>query len=262
MTAMEQASTTGTDELTHAHPQAHALSAANIMARYGKNLVLHDINLTVKSGSIFGLIGRNGVGKTTFIKTVLGLTDRPSGVIDIFGFEASTLPARLKMCFLPEQFSPSPYVTGWEFISLNLAYYHQKLDKEATLSMAERLELNPTLLKKRVTSYSKGTGQKLGLIATLLLKRPLTILDEPMSGLDPVARAHLKDCLIEAKAQGRTILLSSHILADLDEICDDVAVLHDGKIRYHGSPAGLRDLYPNATLERAFLNLIQTREAA
>src|SRR5690606_29976104 len=102
----------------------------------------------------------------------------------------------------------------------------------------------------------KGMRQKLGLMATLMTNCPLLILDEPMSGLDPLARAYLKDVLRAARGQGRTIFLSSHVLSDMNEICDRVSVLHQGKLEYLGTPAGLREQTGNDNIERAFLSII------
>src|SRR5690606_6663321 len=123
-----------------------------------------------------------------------------------------------------------------EFLKFSLSLYQQPFDQDAIIRAADRLALGEEALRRRVQTYSKGMRQKLGLLGTILTNCPLLILDEPMSGLDPRARALVKEMIGEARAQGRTIFLSSHILADMDEICDRVAVLHDSEIRFTGTP--------------------------
>ena len=143
-----------------------------------------------------------------------------------------------------------------EFVRFSLSLYNAPVDDAAVRAAAQSLALDPAVLDRRVQTYSKGMRQKLGLLGTILTGCGLFILDEPMSGLDPRARAAVKDMLLETKAAGKTIFLSSHILADMDEICDRVAVLHEGRILYTGTPAGLKDQTGTESLERAFLKKI------
>jgi ABC-2 type transport system ATP-binding protein len=122
--------------------------------------------------------------------------------------------------------------------------------------MLAALDLEPAALKRTVRQYSKGMTQKLGLAACLLSRKRLYILDEPMSGLDPKARALLKEQLRQLQRSGSTLFLTSHALADVDELCDAMAILHDGRIRFAGTPAECRGRYDAATLEQAFLACI------
>ncbi|MCB1840396.1 MAG: AAA family ATPase, partial [Alphaproteobacteria bacterium] len=122
--------------------------------------------------------------------------------------------------------------------------------------------LDPKALKRKMHTYSKGMRQKLGILGTLLTGCSLLILDEPMSGLDPRARALVKRMITEMKHKDRTIFLSSHILADMDEICDRVAVLHDAKVLYVGTPQDMKDQTKAQNLEQAFLDYVEKREAA
>ena len=124
------------------------------------------------------------------------------------------------------------------------------------------MALDADVLKRRVQTYSKGMRQKLGLLGTTLTGCSLLILDEPMSGLDPMARSHVKDMLAEAQTKERTIFLSSHILADMDEICDRVAVLHNNTIMFVGTPSELKKKTMSKNLERAFLHFIEKKDAA
>ncbi len=223
---------------------------------YDGRKVLDDISLELKHGEIFGLIGLNGIGKTTLIKCLLRLAYADSGKAEIFGVKSDNDDSRMKLAYLPEKFHPSKYLSGYEYLSFCLDYYHMKLDKPAARELAAALELAPEALDKRISSYSKGMGQKIGLIGAFLSQRPLLILDEPMSGLDPKARIALKRKLIDYRNAGNTVFFSSHILADMEEICDRVGIIHDTKIRYLGTPAGFKKEYPEASLEQSFLKAI------
>lgn len=237
------------------------LTISGLTTRYGRKTVLSGIDLSVAPGTIFGLIGLNGAGKTTLIKSVLDLIEIRQGTVELFGESHLKASSRRNLAYLPEQFLPSPYLTGNEFVELSLSAYGLKADRAEAEAMAERLALDPAMLGKRVTTYSKGMGQKAGLIGTLLTRRALLMLDEPMSGLDPRARIRLKDTLVDYRDDGHTVFLCSHILADLDELCDQIAVLHQGHLVYDGPPAGLRELQGEASLERAFLRAIDRDEA-
>ncbi len=241
---------------------AQALSINSVEVAYGKTRVIHGISLDIAEGETFGLIGLNGAGKTTLIKSILGLRDVNAGNIHIFGHERADAQSRRNYAYLPERFDPPWFLSGIEFIKFSMNLYGLSFADDVARQAAVRLALDPAALDRRVQTYSKGMRQKLGLIATVMTGCGLFILDEPMSGLDPRARAAVKDMLLENKAQGRTIFLSSHILSDMDEICDRVGVLHEGYLRYLGPPAGLKAQTGTDHLERAFLKLIETPLAA
>lgn len=232
------------------------LNISSINAGYGKTNVLHDISLDIQAGETFGLIGLNGAGKTTLIKTILGLKDQASGAITVAGHKAGTDEAKKQLAYLPERFDPAWFLNAYEFMRFTLSLYGRKLDKAQADSMAQKLGLKVEYLPKRAQTYSKGMRQKLGLMATFLTGAPLLILDEPMSGLDPLARAQVKNLLIEARLQGRTCFLSSHILSDMEELCDRIAILHGGCIMFIGKPAELLAQQGKPQLEQAFLSLI------
>ena len=233
-----------------------ALDVQGVSAGYGKRIVVERIEFAVNPGEVFGLVGLNGAGKTTLIKAVLGL-GHMEGAAQIFGEPVGPPKGRKKLAYLPEKFLPSPLLKGWEFLSLTLAYYGKRLDREVALRLCEGLDLDTTALDRQGRSYSKGMGQKLGLLATMLTGLPLLILDEPMSGLDPRARIRLKDRLREYRNDGNAIFFSSHILADVEEICDRIAVIHRGRLVYSGTPASLVAQQGGLTLERAFLASIE-----
>ena len=239
-----------------------ALSIRNVNVSYDKTRVLHGLSLDIAEGETFGLMGLNGAGKTTLIKSILGLREVESGSIQVFGQERLTEEGRRQYAYLPERFDPPWFLKGMEFLAFSAKLYRQTLNDAQARAEAVRLGLDPAALERRVQTYSKGMRQKLGLMGTVLTGCGLFILDEPMSGLDPRARAAVKDMLLETKKQGKTIFLSSHILADMDEICDRVAVLHEGRLLYSGTPGGLRDKMEADNLERAFLKCIDQPKAA
>ncbi len=240
----------------------NALSIENIKVSYGKRLVLDDLSMQVGAGEMFGLMGLNGVGKTTMIKSILGLRDPDIGQIQIFGADRLSMQSKKKLAYLPERFDPPWFLSGMEFIKFSLSLYKVAFIEKDVKAAAERLALDPSVLKNRVQTFSKGMRQKLGLLATVLTGCPLLILDEPMSGLDPRARALVKDMLRDVRAQGRTVFLSSHILSDMQELCDRVIILHNTKFQYEGTPQGLLQYGQSENIERAFLNVIDGRQAA
>jgi len=239
------------------------LNIDNISVSYDTvNNVISNITIRTMPGEFFGLIGLNGAGKTTLIKTILGLRSQSAGNISIFDKPCTDATSKQNLAYLPERFDPPWFLTGIEFLRFSLKLYNQKIDDAVFYEYAEKLALDKKALKRRVQTYSKGMRQKLGLLGTVLTGCKLLILDEPMSGLDPRARTLVKDMLMDIKKEGRTIFLSSHILADMDEICDNVAVLHDGHIQFTGKPVELKKQTKCDNLERAFLHFIEKPRAA
>jgi len=232
------------------------LRISDIHKSYNNRKVLEDISFSLVPGEVFGLIGLNGAGKTTLIKILLDLITAEQGSANIFDIQATSLHARKNLSYLPEKFQPSRYLKGFEYLDLSLSYYGKKLDTALARDYAARLDLDPNVLDARVGSYSKGMGQKLGLLGAFLVDSPLLVLDEPMSGLDPRARIMLKDMLLAKKREGKTIFFSSHILSDIDEICDRIGIIHDGKLGFTGTPAEFKTRYGDASLEKAFLKSI------
>ncbi len=218
--------------------------------------VLNEVSFEVKTNEIFGFIGLNGMGKTTLIKIILDLLDQDNGEVEIFGISRVLPEARKKLCYLPEKFQPSAHLKGEEFIKFVLDFYGKKYDAKKAEEICINLDLNFEVLKQKVTKYSKGMTQKLGLLAVFLSQAELIILDEPMSGLDPKARIALKRELLSYKASGKTVFFSSHILSDMDEICDSIAVLNNSKIVYHGTPQEFKVKHQQDSLDKAFLKEI------
>lgn len=220
---------------------------------FGAAVALADVSFEVPAGACFGLVGVNGAGKTTLIRCLLDANRASSGTVEIFGEASTATVARRHLAFLPERFSAPFYLTGRDFLALmGKLYGHPALDPEV-LAALDALDLDRAALDRPVRTFSKGMAQKLGLAACLLSGRALLVLDEPASGLDPRARASLKAALKARQAAGATIFLTSHALADVEEMCDHVAVLHGGRLLFAGTPADLRTRCGAASLEQAFL---------
>lgn len=233
------------------------LKIFEISKEFNSRTVLDKVSFEVKENDIFGFIGLNGMGKTTLIKIILDLLDQNHGEVEIFGVSRVLPESRKKICYLPEKFQPSQHLKGIEFITFVLDFYGKKFDPIKAQEICENLDLRFDVLKQKVTKYSKGMTQKLGLLAVFLSEADLVILDEPMSGLDPKARIALKKELIAYKNSGKTIFFSSHILSDMDEICDSIAVLNDAKIVYDGTPSGFKKKHNETILDKAFLKEIK-----
>lgn len=233
-----------------------ALEIQQLAKNYGKLPVLQPLNLTVQRGECFGLVGKNGAGKTTLIKCLLDFCDIDGGAIHILGTPHHENRARKPLAFLPESFLPPHALTGRDFLQYMLALRELPYDEEQAQAMCSALDLDPQALSRQARSYSKGMTQKLGLAACFLSQAELFVLDEPMSGLDPKARALLKRQLALLKQAGKTVFFSSHVLADVEEICDRMAILHDGQLAFIGTATGCREQYQANTLEEAYLACI------
>ncbi|MBZ0104782.1 MAG: ABC transporter ATP-binding protein [Sulfuricella denitrificans] len=233
-----------------------ALHFEQLSKAYGKSMVLNGLNLDVHPGEFFGLVGVNGAGKTTLIKCLMDFSESDKGRIEIFGISNREHRARAQLAFVPEHFSPPYYLTGRDFFRYMFRLRGQTYQPVLIETMLQRLDLDLAVLTKPVRAYSKGMTQKIGLAASFLSERALYVLDEPMSGLDPKARALLKSQLRSMKTQGRTLFFSSHALSDVEEICDRMAILHQGSLRFVGTPSECCQQYAAASLEQAFMNCI------
>jgi ABC-2 type transport system ATP-binding protein len=233
-----------------------ALRFSAVTKAYGATAALDGFSLAVPRGELFGLVGGNGAGKTTLIKCLLDFCAADSGEISLFGVSHRLTASRAQLAFLPERFNPPYFLTGRDFLRY-MAKMHRKEYDEAEVTRAfERLDLQHAALTRPARSYSKGMTQKLGLAACLLSGKPLQVLDEPTSGLDPKARALLKRELRAVRDAGGSVFFTSHALADVEEICDRMAVLHAGRLRFSGSPTELKARYRTDDLETAFLECI------
>ena len=231
----------------------NVLEVGNIFKSYGEKTVLNDISFNIKENEIFGLIGLNGVGKTTLIKSILDLADIDDGEILINGMNSVDCRSRNNLAYLPEKFLPSLFLTPMEFLNI---FTNGKMYKEKIFELCEQIDFDTKFLNVQMSKFSKGMVQKIGLIASVLEEKKLIILDEPMSGLDPKARINLKKILLNYKKDGKSVFFSSHILSDLDEICDRIAILNNKEIKFIGTPKELKEKYKEPTLELNFLKSI------
>ncbi len=202
--------------------------------------VLSDLNLEVRAGEILGYLGPNGAGKTTTIRLLLGLIRPSSGRAEIFGLDSHTraTQAHRHLAYVPGEANLWPSLNGAETLHL-LGQVQGTVDVTYRDELIERFDLDPTM---RVRAYSKGNRQKLLLIAALMTRAELLVLDEPTSGLDPLMEQAFRMCMHEAKDRGQTVFLSSHILSEVEALCDRVAILRAGKLIDIGTLADLRHL--------------------
>src|SRR6185503_14256768 len=245
--------------------QPRAVPALRIEAlakRFGARLALDAISLEVARGEAFGLVGANGAGKTTLMRCVLDLAACDAGAIEVFGIAAKNPAARRRLAYLPERFTPPHYLRGAEFLRATLELAGARYDAARAARLLEELELERALLAQPVRNLSKGTAQKLGLAGCFLVERDLYVLDEPMSGLDPAARVAVKSVLARLRAEGRTLFFTSHVLADVEELCSSIGILHRARLRFRGAPAELSARYAERNLERAFMRCIRDEQAA
>ncbi|MGI9306704.1 MAG: ABC transporter ATP-binding protein [Gammaproteobacteria bacterium] len=233
-----------------------ALEVHNLNKSYWGAPVLRGINFSVLRGEAFGFAGANGAGKSTFLKCMLDFCHYESGDIRLFNVPSSNREARRRIAFLPERFIPPYYLTGEQFLRFMMRLQNAPYSRDAARDMLDSLDLERAALKKPVRSFSKGMTQKLGLAACFLAERDMYFLDEPMSGLDPKARALVKRQFQNLAERGATLFFTSHMLADIDEVCTRMGVLHAGRICYLGAPGGMREQYNAATLEEAYLCVI------
>ncbi|HEX9685750.1 MAG TPA: ABC transporter ATP-binding protein [Burkholderiales bacterium] len=230
-----------------------ALRFARVEKRYAGEPVVSGLSLEVRRGEFFALVGVNGAGKTTLIKCLLDFCDTDGGAIEIFNVPHTTTSARARIAYLPERFNPPFYLTGRDFLQYMLGLYRARFDDAEVARVFDALGLEPSALDRPARAYSKGMTQKLGLAACLLSGKDLFVLDEPTGGLDPRARALLKRELSALRRSGRTIFFTSHTLADVADLCDRLAVMHAGRLRFAGSPEELIGRTGTSSLEPAFL---------
>ena len=207
---------------------------------YGSHRGIIDIDLEVTEGEAFGFLGPNGAGKTTTIRTLLDHIRPTSGRATLFGIETTVDPVGIhrRIGYLPGEFALYDKLTGGQTIEY-FANLRGGVDKAYQRALVERLDLDPT---RKFKEYSKGNKQKVGLVVALQHRPNLLMLDEPTSGLDPLVQQTFYELIREAKAEGRTVFLSSHILSEVEKTCDRVAIIRDGRLARVDRTEALRDL--------------------
>lgn len=200
----------------------------NVTKLYGSAVGVKNVSLDVEPGTIFGFLGPNGAGKTTTISMMVDLIRPTHGQISIFGLDSvnDSLAIRRKIGFLAGDIALEPGLTGWQQLEY-FGHIHGGFNKKYVSELASRLDCK---LGKRFKTLSRGNKQKVGLIAALMHKPELLILDEPTSGLDPLIQQEFNKILQECKQAGKTVFMSSHILSEVQEVCDQVAFIRAGQI--------------------------------
>ncbi len=239
-----------------------AVRVHKLTKRYGTIAALLGASLEVAPGEAFGLVGANGAGKTTLIKCALDLCAPDSGSVEFFGVDRRAAESRRRLAYVPERFVPPHYLSAREFIELMVKLAGTRFDETRTGAVLDELQLERDTLQRPVRKLSKGMTQKLGLAASFLLERDLYVLDEPMSGLDPVARVAVKSVLRRLATQGKALFFTSHVLSDVEELCSSIAVLERGEVRFRGAPAALCAQYSEPRLEGAFMKCIRDDQHA
>ena len=236
-----------------------AIEARGLSKAYGRKTALHDLTLTVRPGEVFGFLGPNGAGKTTTIKILTGLVAATAGEARIFGTPVTDRTARRRVGYLPELFRFHDWLTGADLLD-----FHGRL---AGLGLEERRARIPEVLKlvglegrgdEKLRGYSKGMTQRIGLAQALLHRPDLVLLDEPSSALDPVGRREVRDLIRALRAAGMAVFLNSHLLGEVEMICDRVAIVDRGRVVRAGPLAEVVGGRPELrlTLDRADRELL------
>src|SRR5688572_12114628 len=221
-------------------PMPAVIQTEKLTKFYGKHRGMVDVDLDVNEGELFGFLGPNGAGKTTMIRTLLDHIRPTSGRATVFGIETTADPVAIhaRLGYLPGEFMLYDRLTGGQTLEY-FANLRGGVDRAYQRMLVERFDIDPS---RRYKELSKGNKQKIGLVIALQHRPELLILDEPTSGLDPLVQQSFFDLVQEAREEGRTVFLSSHILSEVDRTCDRVAIIRDGRIVRRGRVEDLRDL--------------------
>jgi ABC-2 type transport system ATP-binding protein len=217
-----------------------AVQVRGLTKTFGRVTALAGLDLTVPAGQVAGFLGPNGAGKSTTIRVLLGLLRADAGTVRLLGGDPWTDAVALhrRLAYVPGDVVLWPNLTGGEAIDL-LGRLRGRTDAKRKAELLERFELDPT---RKSRTYSKGNRQKVALVAALAADVELLVLDEPTSGLDPLMEAVFTDCVRELRAAGRSVLLSSHILAEVEKLCDTVTIIRDGRTVESGTLEEMRHL--------------------
>jgi len=216
------------------------LKVNNLTKKFGKFTALNGVNLEVNEGEVFGFIGPNGAGKSTTIRILLGILKATAGEVKIFGKDAwsDAVEIHKRIAYVPGDVNLWPNLTGGEVIDLFVKLRGGN-NRNRREELIKQFDLDPS---KKCGTYSKGNRQKVALVAAFSSEADLYILDEPTSGLDPLMEQVFQQCIMEAKKAGKSVLLSSHILSEVEKLCDRVGIIRQGKIIETGTLNELRHL--------------------
>ena len=225
-------------ELLAGLPAAPAVWCSGLRKRYGRQQAVEDVSLEVARGDVVGLLGPNGAGKTSVIKMLLGLVRPDAGEVLLLGRPATDPAARTRVGYLPELFRYQPWLSPTEVLAL-----HVRLSGTGVSAADQREVLALVGLadraRDRLGGFSKGMQQRLGLAVALVARPELVVLDEPTSALDPLGRADVRDVVLELKSRGVAVLLNSHLIGEVERVCDRVVILDRGRVAASGTLAEL-----------------------
>ena len=219
-------------------PPSPAVWCSDLRKRYGRQTAVDGVSLTVGRGEVMGLLGPNGAGKTTVIKILLGLVRPDAGDVLLLGRPARDPHARARVGYLPELFRYQPWLTAAEVLALHVRLTGVSVPAEEQRESLAAVGLTDRA-RDRVGGFSKGMQQRLGLAVALVARPELVILDEPTSALDPLGRADVRDLLISLRARGVSVLLNSHLIGEVERVCDRVVILDKGRVAASGTLAEL-----------------------
>lgn len=230
----------------------------NLTKKFGKFTALDQVNLHVDEGEVYGFIGPNGSGKSTMIRLLLGMIKATKGEATIFGMDVwkDAVDIHKRIAYVPGDVNLWPNLTGGEVIDLFMKLRGAG-NKNRREEMIEKFKLDPS---KKCRNYSKGNRQKIALVAAFASDADLYILDEPTSGLDPLMERVFQECVLDAKKDGKSILLSSHILSEVEKLCDRVGIISEGEMIETGTLSELRHLTRTNLLVETKLKVIGLQE--
>lgn len=207
----------------------HVIETHDLTVYYGKQRGIKDINLIVEQGEVFGFLGPNGAGKTTTQRVLMDIIHPSSGRATIFGMDCQKegVAVRKRISYLPGELNLYPSMRADSFLDMLASLQDGQQDKRFRQELCQRLDLDPT---RRMKEYSRGNKQKVGIVAAFMDKPDLLILDEPTSGLDPLVQQTVMEFVREVKEDGRTVFFSSHILPEVQAVCDRVGIIRDGEL--------------------------------
>lgn len=234
------------------------VSIQNLHKKFGKNEVLKGVDLTIKDGGIFAILGPNGSGKTTLIKAVLGMVIPNKGTIEVFGKNIKkNSEYRHQIDYLPQIANFPSNLKVKELIKM---IKDLRKNTNEDMRLIELFKLEP-FLDKKLGNLSGGTKQKVNLVLTFMFDSPIIILDEPTSGLDPISLIRLKNLIQAEKAKGKTILITSHIMSFVEEVSDEIVFILEGKIYFKGTISNLKTKTKQPDFEHAIASILTDNHA-
>ena len=244
----------------------YIIEAVNLGKSYrtkeGEIKALSDLTLRVEKGEILGLLGPNGAGKTTGVKIIMGFISPTAGQVLFKGKPLKVGAPRPEIGYLPESFRPNPNLTVYEYVK-----FQRRLCRVASVDNTQNDVMDLLSLvgmnhfpKRRISDLSKGMGQRVGLAQAFAGDPDLLILDEPTSGLDPIGKSEVIEVLLEMKNRGKTIFFCSHILSEVERLCDRIGILVDGRLRFLGASSDFKDKWNVSDLEEGFKLEVQCKE--